>query len=103
MKKPGKMPGEGKRWKWKALNVTGWKGAPAKRMPGFHLRKKNKGKGKGRKSQKIAGAAATIVPQPPTVPMGQQVAPATLSQPQIAPTAYAAPVPPAPHVPVAPG
>lgn len=62
--KIGKMPGEGKRWKWKALNVTDWKGAPAKRMPGFHLRKKKprKGKGKGVKARKHAPATPATLP-----------------------------------------
>lgn len=105
MKKVRKLPGEGTRWKWKALNTTSWKGSPAKRMPGFHLRKKKKlggkgrgkGKRKGLKSRTTAVTAATLS-QPPTAPVAQPVA-SVSSQPQ----AVAAPVSSAPLVPVAPG
>lgn len=67
-KKHGKMPGEGKRWKWKSLNITDWKGAAAKRMPGFHRKRARKGKGKrkGIKPHTPAAVRPTL-PEPPTV------------------------------------
>lgn len=86
-----KLPGEGKRWKWKALNAT-WQGAAAKRMPGFHVRKKKKmgGKGKGKRKGFKSQTTAVAVPQPPTAPVAQPVVPVA-AQPQVATGAPATP------------
>jgi len=106
IQKHGKMPGEGKRWKWKALNTTKWKGAPAKRMPGFHLQKnkplkRSKGKGKGMKSKMSAnlapGVAPAALPQPAAIPQAVAVSPPSVpASPQIAVWSSGQPVLPQP-------
>merc|ERR1719161_1348373 len=111
MKKVGKMSGEGKRWKWKTLNVTSWKGSPAKRMPGFHLRKNKKlsakGKGKGKRkglNSPTTAVTAGTVPQPPVpqFPAAPQPAVPQPAVPQFPAALVAQPIAPVPSQPPVP-
>lgn len=79
-KKLGKMPGEGKRWEWKNISKS-WKGASAKRMPGFHLRKtKKRGKGKGKKVVK-SSTPQQVAAQPASAPQAVASSPHAIAAP----------------------